>query len=143
MNSKVNTLIPILIISFLGLSSGPPRTSDPGLLTYDSTSTETEDLALRIDTYLTKSTENGFSGSALVAVEGQIILSKGYGWADRDGKIPNTSSTVFNIGSVTKQFTAAGILKLMEQGKLNLSDKIERFFPEAPDDKRISPFINC
>jgi len=136
MNSKVNTLIPILIISFLGLSSGPTRTSDPGLLTYDSTSTETEDLALRIDTYLTKSTENGFSGSALVAVEGQIILSKGYGWADRDGKIPNTSSTVFNIGSVTKQFTAAGILKLMEQGELNLSDKIARFFPEAPDDKK-------
>jgi CubicO group peptidase (beta-lactamase class C family) len=132
----VNTLIPILIVSFLGLSSGPTRTSDPGLLTNDSTSTETEDLALRIDTYLTQSTENGFSGSALVAVEGQIILSKGYGWADRDRKIPNTSSTVFNIGSITKQFTAAGILKLMEQEKLNLSDKIERFFPEAPDDKK-------
>jgi CubicO group peptidase (beta-lactamase class C family) len=132
----VNTLIPILIVSFLGLSSGPTRTSDPGLLTNDSTSTETEDLALRIDTYLTQSTENGFSGSALVAVEGQIILSKGYGWADRDRKIPNTSSTVFNIGSITKQFTAAGILKLMEQEKLNLSGKIERFFPEAPDDKK-------
>lgn len=136
MNSKVNTLIPILIISFLGLSSGPILPSDPGLLTYDSTSTETKDLTLRLDTYLTQSTENGFSGSVLVAAKGQIILSKGYGWADRARKIPNAPSTVFNIGSITKQFTATGILKLMEQGKLHPSDKIGHYFPETPDDKK-------
>ena len=55
-----------------------------------------------IDDYLTQSASNGFSGSVLVAKKGEIILSKGYGWADRENKIPNSPSTVFNIGSVTK-----------------------------------------
>lgn len=132
----MNKLIPILIISFLGLNSGPPLPSNSVWFTYDSRLPKTEDLPSRIDTYLTKSTENGFSGSVLVAAKGQIILSKGYGWADHSRKIPNTSYTVFNIGSITKQFTAAGILKLMEQGKLNLSDKIVHYFPKAPDDKK-------
>ena len=123
-------------ISFLRLNSGPPLPSNPEMLTNTSGLTETKNLTKRIDTYLTQSKENGFSGSVMVAVKGQIILSKGYDWADRSRKIPNAPSTVFNIGSVTKQFTAAGILKLMEQGKLKLSDKITRFFPEAPADKK-------
>ena len=89
----------------------------------------------RIDEYLNRSVENGYSGSVLVAKDGEIILSKGYGWADREIKIPNRSSTVFNTGSVTKQFTAAAILKLQETGKLNTSDNLEVWFPEAPSDK--------
>ncbi|WP_431111529.1 serine hydrolase domain-containing protein, partial [Winogradskyella poriferorum] len=81
----------------------------------------------RIDSYLIQSVANGYSGSVLVAQDGQIILSKGYGWADRSNKIKNTPSTVFNIGSVTKQFTAAAILKLMEEEKLDVTDKIETY----------------
>lgn len=136
MNNQMNKLITILIIGFLGLNAGPELPSHPGSLAYDTRLPETVDLSTRIDTYLTQSTENGFSGSVLLSVKEQIILSKGYGWADRARKIPNTASTVFNIGSITKQFTAAGILKLMEQGKLNLSDKIACLFPETPDDKK-------
>lgn len=90
----------------------------------------------RIDSYLNQSVANGYSGSVLVAQDGQIILSKGYGWADRSNKIKNTPSTVFNIGSVTKQFTAAAILKLMEEEKLDVTDKIETYFPEATSDKK-------
>ncbi|MEQ9221058.1 MAG: serine hydrolase domain-containing protein [Cyclobacteriaceae bacterium] len=89
-----------------------------------------------IDDYLTQSASNGFSGSVLVAKKGEIILSKGYGWADRENKIPNSPSTVFNIGSVTKQFTASAILKLVEQGKIKTSDKISSYFDQAPIDKR-------
>tara|TARA_Y100001972_G_scaffold121746_1_gene166257 strand:+ start:1337 stop:2815 length:1479 start_codon:yes stop_codon:yes gene_type:complete len=89
-----------------------------------------------IDNYLTQSASNGFSGSVLVAKKGEIILSKGYGWADRENKIPNSPLTVFNIGSVTKQFTASAILKLVEQGKIKTSDKISSFFDQAPIDKR-------
>ena len=66
----------------------------------------------------------------------EILLSKGYGWADRNKKILNNPSTVFNIGSVTKQFTATAILKLMENNKLNTSDKIKKYFPQAPSDKQ-------
>ncbi|MBC8769347.1 serine hydrolase [Arenibacter sp. BSSL-BM3] len=89
-----------------------------------------------IDDYLTQSASNGFSGSVLVAKKGGIILSKGYGWADRENKIPNSPSTVFNIGSVTKQFTASAILKLVEQGKIKTSDKIGSYFDQELIDKR-------
>ncbi|MDF0714880.1 serine hydrolase [Muricauda sp. 334s03] len=98
--------------------------------------TSETNLKTRIDEYVSQSVENGYSGSILVAKKGEIILSKGYGWADRLKKIPNTPSTVFNIGSVTKQFTATAILKLQEDGKLNVQDKISKYFPEAPADKK-------
>ena len=95
-----------------------------------------DSLAFKLDTYLSKSVANGYSGSVLVAKEGEIVFSKGYGWADRSLKIRNTPATVFNIGSVTKQFTAAAILKLMEDQKLDVSDNIEKYFPQAPFDKK-------
>ena len=90
----------------------------------------------KIDSYLESSVTNGFSGVVLVSIKGEIILSKGYGWADRKNKIPNSPSTVFNIGSVTKQFTASAILKLVEQGKIKTSDKISSYFSQTPIDKR-------
>lgn len=90
----------------------------------------------KIDSYLESSVTNGFSGAVLVSKKGEIILSKGYGWADRKNKIPNSPSTVFNIGSVTKQFTASAILKLVEQGKIKTSDKISSYFVQIPLDKR-------
>ena len=106
-------------------------------LTFNSFSQSTnKELFNKIDTYLESSVANGFSGVVLVSKKGEIILSKGYGWADRKNKIPNTPSTVFNIGSVTKQFTASAILKLVEQGKIKTSDKISTYFDQTPVDKR-------
>jgi len=97
---------------------------------------ETNALRERIDTYLTNSAANGYAASVLVAKNDIIILSKGYGWANREYKIPNSPATVFNIGSVTKQFTAAAIMKLVEQGKLKVSDKLPQFFSNVPKDKK-------
>jgi CubicO group peptidase (beta-lactamase class C family) len=93
-------------------------------------------LKTKIDTYLNASVRNGFSGAVLVSKKGEIILSKGYGWSDRKNKISNTPSTVFNIGSITKQFTASAILKLVEQGKIKTSDKISLYYNQAPIDKK-------
>lgn len=76
------------------------------------------ELATKIDRYLSRITPFGFSGALLVAKGGKIILNKGYGLAIRSDKILNTSETVFSTGSITKQFTAAGIMKLEMQGKL-------------------------
>lgn len=90
----------------------------------------------KIDTYLNASFKNGYYASVLVAKQGNIILSKGYGWSDRKNKILNTSSSVFNIGSITKQFTAAAILKLVEQGKLSTSDNLGKFYSKASFDKK-------
>lgn len=90
----------------------------------------------KIDSYLIKSSENGYSASILVAKNKKIILSKGYGWADREHKIQNNSTTVFNLGSITKQFTAAGIMKLVEQNKVKTTDTLDKYFENVPDDKK-------
>ncbi len=93
-------------------------------------------LETKIDNYFSKGVENGFSGAILVSKKGQIIINKGYGWANKKKKILNTSKTVFDIGSNTKQFTAAAILKLVEFNKLNLTDSISIFFTNLPIDKK-------
>jgi CubicO group peptidase (beta-lactamase class C family) len=67
-----------------------------------------------------------FMGSVLVARGGEVILSKGYGSANLEWDVPNTPSTKFRLGSITKQFTAASILLLEERGKLKLDDPIKR-----------------
>jgi CubicO group peptidase (beta-lactamase class C family) len=89
-----------------------------------------------IDSYLTKlSRENNFSGGLLIVKDGKKLLSNGYGWADKDKKIPFTPATLASIGSITKAFTAAAIMKLVEQNKLSPDDQLKKFFPTVPDDK--------
>ena len=109
--------------------------SSPNLFATDIGSSDSI-LISRVDTYLTKSVSNGFSGAVLVAKDGKILIAKGYGLADRKHEIQVESSTVFNIGSVTKQFTAAAILKLVEQEKITTSDTLAKFFDDVPEDKK-------
>lgn len=94
------------------------------------------DTCMRIDAYLASlEKERAFSGALLIVKNGKRIFSKGYGWADREKKIPFRPSTLASMGSITKAFTAAGILKLYEQQKLSLMDTLGKFFPSAPRDK--------
>jgi len=80
--------------------------------------------------------EDGFSGQVLAVVDGEIVLHEGYGLADADADVPVDTSTVFAIGSITKAFTRAAILKLAEEGQLSLDDPISRHLDGVPDDKR-------
>jgi CubicO group peptidase (beta-lactamase class C family) len=73
-----------------------------------------------------------FMGSVLVARDTQILLDKGYGSADLEWNIPDSPTTKFRIGSMTKQFTAAGILLLEEREKLKTDDPIKQYMPDAP-----------
>jgi CubicO group peptidase (beta-lactamase class C family) len=73
-----------------------------------------------------------FSGSALIAQDGEVLLSRGYGSADRELGISNTTQTRFRLGSVTKQFTAMAILILQSQGRLNVQDRICRYVEDCP-----------
>lgn len=73
-----------------------------------------------------------FSGAILVARQGQILLSKGYGMADQARQLLNTPQTRFRLGSVTKPFTALAILQLQAQGKLNVQDLICHYLPACP-----------
>src|SRR6266576_3159586 len=77
-------------------------------------------------------TSKAFIGSVLVAREGNVLLSKGYGSANLEWNIPNSPSTKFRLGSVTKQFTAACILLLEERGKLKVEDPVKKHMPDAP-----------
>ncbi len=78
-------------------------------------------------------TERRVAGvSVAVARKGRIVLAKGYGFADLENDVPATAETVFRIGSITKQFTAAAIMRLMEQGKLSLDDTLQHFLPNVP-----------
>ena len=73
-----------------------------------------------------------FMGSVLVAQDGKTLLSKGYGSANLEWEAPNSPSTKFRIGSMTKQFTAAAILLLEERGKLKTGDPVKKYMPDAP-----------
>ena len=73
-----------------------------------------------------------FAGAVLVAEGDQVLVSAGYGAADREWGVMNSPQTKFRIGSLTKQFTAAAILLLEERGQLSLSDRVKQHMPEAP-----------
>src|ERR1700757_4949912 len=76
----------------------------------------------------------GSPGCALaVARDGRIIYEKGYGLANIEENVAITPRTVFDIGSTSKQFTAASILLLEKQGKLSIQDDIHKYLPEIPD----------
>jgi CubicO group peptidase (beta-lactamase class C family) len=97
-------------------------------------SARTQSIA-RLDRYLDSLAVRGFSGSVLVELDGTPAVVKGYGWSDRERGIRNTPATVFDIGSITKQFTSAAIMTLEARGALRLDDTLGKYFPRAPKDK--------
>jgi D-alanyl-D-alanine carboxypeptidase len=120
-------LVPILILPFLALlflalpisaAAAPP--SD-------------QELAAYADQVFSKMYPADEPGAAvLVQRDGRVVLRKGYGIADLELGVPIQPDMVFELGSVTKQFTAAAVLKLAEQGKLRLEDEVTKHLPDYP-----------
>jgi CubicO group peptidase (beta-lactamase class C family) len=73
-----------------------------------------------------------FNGNVLVANKGHIVYQRSFGWADYTLKRPLNANSIFDCGSIAKEFTAMGILLLVEKGKIRLTDTLGRFFPEMP-----------
>jgi len=91
------------------------------------------DAAAKADQYLTAWTEQGrFAGTVLIAKGDKVLLRKGYGMANYELGVPNKPEMVFRIGSITKSFTALGILQLEEKGKLSVNDPAAKYVPEIP-----------
>ena len=89
--------------------------------------------AQRMDQVVRAQSEaDAFSGAVLVAKDGQVLLDRGYGFANREWNIPNDGDTKFRLGSLTKQFTAVAVLMLAEQGKVDLDAPIKTWLPDAP-----------
>lgn len=75
-------------------------------------------------------TDGPVAGMSVAIVRGRdTVVMKGYGFADVENDVPATAQTVYRIGSITKQFTAAGVLQLIEQNKLSLDDTIGKYLP--------------
>ncbi len=77
--------------------------------------------------------EDRFSGGVLVARDDQVVFRGAYGLADRRWSVANRSDTQFQIGSISKMFTAAAVMRLAENGRLSLDDTLARWVPEYPD----------
>lgn len=112
----------LVLIAFLALAIQAPAQTNANLPS-------------QLDAWVRQAADNGYTGSVLVAAGGKILLEKGYGLADRESGRQQSAETVFSVGSITKQFTAAAIMKLESQGKLRLDDPLSKFFSEAPADK--------
>lgn len=88
----------------------------------------------RVDDYInTELQKQRIPGLSLAVVkDGKIILAKGYGLSNVEHQVPVKPETIFQSGSVGKQFTATAVMMLVEEGKINLEDKISKYFSDAP-----------
>jgi CubicO group peptidase (beta-lactamase class C family) len=92
------------------------------------------DLATRIDAIVEAPIKAGrVAGASVAVVRGsETLVERGYGFADLQLEIPTPPRAIYEIGSITKQFTAAAILLLAEDGKLSLDDELTKFLPDYP-----------
>lgn len=95
---------------------------------------DSRDVVRYVDSVATAAVADQKTAGVSVAVvkAGRPLVMKGYGFADLENDIPATSETVYRVGSLTKQFTSAAIMRLMEQGKLSLDDTLQKFLPDFP-----------
>lgn len=93
------------------------------------------ELAAKVDAVVARAlAEPGAAGfSVAVGRGGKVIFAKGYGPADVELSVPMTAESIFRIGSVTKQFTAAAVMRLVEEGKVSLDAKVQTYVPDFPE----------
>lgn len=119
-----------------GAGDGPPRPAGPAL--------EDADAAKQARTFLESRAASGaWSGAALIARGNEVLVSGAWGDADRGRKIPNTTGTRFNVGSIGKMFTRVAIAQLAQAGKLSLDDPLSKFLPDFPHADSITIAMLC
>ena len=92
-----------------------------------------QDAVLRINEYMDGLVKIGkFNGSLLIARDGTVVVTKGYGMSNFELDVPNTPQTKFRIGSITKSFTAIAIMLLQQRGKLSVQDSICKYLSDCP-----------
>jgi len=91
------------------------------------------DPAARVDAIFARYAAGSPGCAVGVASGGRPILERAYGMSDLEHDVPNAADTIFEAGSVSKQFTAAAVLLLARDGKLSLDDPVRKYIPELPD----------
>src|SRR5580765_6731291 len=95
--------------------------------------------AAAVDTYLQSYVRtNNFAGTVVVEKNGTILFQKAYGLADREHRVENTPATRFHIASMSMQFTAGAVLRLVDQGLIKLDDHVGEFVPGIPGAEQIT-----
>ena len=129
---------PIALTAALVFSSSFPaggQTPTAPVVTSRNTASSSSRRALsaKVDDYLDAAMKvKRFAGTVLIARNGQPLVSKGYGMANIENGVPNTSRTKFRLGSVTKQFTSMAVMMLQERGKLRVGDPVCKYLPDCP-----------
>ena len=101
--------------------------------------TQAQDISKLVNDYSNSYVKTGdFSGCILISKNDKIIFENCYGFANQSFKVPNEINTKFKIGSVSKQFTAAAILIMEQQGLLKTTDTLSKFFPNHSNAERIT-----
>jgi CubicO group peptidase (beta-lactamase class C family) len=104
-----------------------------GLLILAAMAQAQEGLPARVDAVFSKFTATTPGCGVGLGKDGRTLYVRGYGMANLEYNVPNTDSTVFESGSVAKQFTAAALVLLARDGKLSIDDDIRKYLPEVPD----------
>ncbi len=91
----------------------------------------------RVEDLVDSLTGGSFSGAVLIGNNEEILYEKAFGKSNYEHGVPNQTNTIFNIASITKHFTAAGILLLEERGKLSVYDRVYKYIPDFPNAREI------
>jgi CubicO group peptidase (beta-lactamase class C family) len=121
-----------VVALLFALVAGAPAAAHTPPLREDAT-TSVGEIGERIVAFAERAAAGGFSGAVLAARDGEVVAAVGVGSADAEGRVPNTPATLFEIASVTKQFTAAAAMRLVQDGKLRLDDPISKHLPGVPE----------
>src|SRR5215204_2329501 len=120
-------------LKLIGLTSFVFGLTAAGIMGQQNTAQPTDEIAKKVDAYLSQWDKNDMPGVAVgVVKDGKLIYKRGLGMANLDYDVPNTTTTLFNVASVSKAFTAASVVLLSQQGKLSLDDDIRKYMPEIP-----------
>ena len=124
---SARTLVRVLAVTLAALGIVACTSASP------STPRIQEDLIVAIDARLQQYAETGrFSGAVLIARGDEVLFRKGFAFADREEQVPNTDRTQFNICSMGKTFTAAAIMLLVEDGKVDLRAPVSTYLADFP-----------
>lgn len=136
MVKRIISLMIALVFTFTILLTGCANNENTSL--HESIRTSDKEIQSMLIQYMDKYSESlKFSGTVLIGKGNDILLDRGYGMADYDNNIPNTPHTVFEIASLTKQFTATAILMLQEKNLLSVQDLLSKYIPEYPNGDKI------
>ena len=123
-------VLTLSVLTACGESNNPAETRPAAEPTEKSASADEASLKKAKNIYEEVFADNGFSGAAYMVYKGEEIYSGGTGKANKKEGTDNSADTVYSIASITKQFTAAAILKLCEENKMSVADTLSKYFPE-------------